>query len=175
MMLDLNLILESLQKMVALKCLILSVEICSALWKVKRMKRTQHTSILQNQLCRLSHRIPSFKMSHHRKECIQTGWFELNLTALPTDKFQLTEEHDQAQRNQLEVHSLMWHSSYTKEFDVITYRVDYAEYMLCSLNLFKVTCKSLHSVSSIPTSSTNLQELNLNSNKIKTVHNNDTT
>jgi len=44
-------------------------------------------------------------MSHHRKECILKGCFELNLTALPTDTFQLTEEHDQAQRNLLEVHS----------------------------------------------------------------------
>lgn len=44
-------------------------------------------------------------MSIHTKECIPRGCFELNLTALPTDKFQLTEEHDQAQRNLLEVHS----------------------------------------------------------------------
>ena len=44
-------------------------------------------------------------MSHHRKKCIPTGCFELNLTALSIDKFQLTEEHDQAQRNWLEVHS----------------------------------------------------------------------
>ena len=53
----------------------------------------------------LSHQIPSYKMSHHKNECIQRDCFELNLTALPIDKFQLTEEHDQAQRNSLEVHS----------------------------------------------------------------------
>jgi len=41
MMLDLSLIVKSLQKMLALKCLILSVVIVSALWKVKRIKRTQ--------------------------------------------------------------------------------------------------------------------------------------
>jgi len=44
-------------------------------------------------------------MSRHRKECILRGCFEFNLTALPTDKFQLTGEHDQTQRNLLEVHS----------------------------------------------------------------------
>jgi len=44
-------------------------------------------------------------MSNHTKKCIPTGCFELNLTDLSTDKFQLTEEHDQAQRNILEVHS----------------------------------------------------------------------
>ena len=43
-------------------------------------------------------------MSHHRKECIPRGCFELNLTAPPTNKFQLIEEHDQAQKNLLEVH-----------------------------------------------------------------------
>jgi len=44
-------------------------------------------------------------MSHHIKECIPRGCFELNLTSLLTDKFQLTEEHDPIQRNLLEVHS----------------------------------------------------------------------
>ena len=43
-------------------------------------------------------------MSHHKKECIPKGFLELNLTALPTDKFQLTQEHDPVQRNPLEVH-----------------------------------------------------------------------
>ena len=54
-------------------------------------------------------------MTDHRKECIPRGCFELNLTALPTDKFQLTEEHDRIQRNLLEVHSFLRQSSYTKE------------------------------------------------------------
>ena len=45
-------------------------------------------------------------MSHHIKECTPRGCFEFNLTALPSDKFQLTEEHDQTQRNLLEVHSV---------------------------------------------------------------------
>jgi len=44
-------------------------------------------------------------MSHQRKECISRGCFELNLTALPTNKFQLTEEHDPVQKTPLEVHS----------------------------------------------------------------------
>jgi len=39
------------------------------------------------------------------KECIPRGCIELNLTAFSTDMFQLTEEHDQAQQNLLEVHS----------------------------------------------------------------------
>jgi len=74
-------------------------------------------------------------MSSDEHECIPTHSFELNLTPLPTDKFQLTEEHDQAQNKILEVHSHMPHSSYTREFDVKTYIFDFAEYMLCSLNL----------------------------------------
>ena len=41
-MLDLNLILESLPKILASKCLILSVMICSVLGKLKRIKRTQY-------------------------------------------------------------------------------------------------------------------------------------
>ena len=44
-------------------------------------------------------------MSHDKKECIPIHSFELNPTALPSDKFQLTEEHDQAQNNILEMHS----------------------------------------------------------------------
>jgi len=46
-----------------------------------------------------------FFMSHDRNECIPIYFFELNLTTLTIDKFQLTEEHDQSQ-NILEVHSL---------------------------------------------------------------------
>jgi len=74
-------------------------------------------------------------MSHHKEECIPIHSLKLNTTALPTDKFQLTEEHDQAQNNILEMYSLLLHSSYTKEFDVKIYIVDSAEYMLCSLHL----------------------------------------
>ena len=65
-------------------------------------------------------------MSKNVKECIPIHSFELNPTALPTDKFQLTEEHDQAQNNILEVHSLTSHSSYTREFDVKPYIVHFA-------------------------------------------------
>ena len=36
-------------------------------------------------------------MSRDVKECIPIHYFELNPTALPTDKFQLTDKHDQAQ------------------------------------------------------------------------------
>jgi len=64
-------------------------------------------------------------MSSHKKECNPIYFLELNPTAMLTEKFQLTEEHDQAQNNILEVHSHLWHSSYTKEFDVKTYVVDY--------------------------------------------------
>ena len=73
-------------------------------------------------------------MSNDKKKCIPIYYFELNPTELLTDKFQLTKEHDQAQNNILEVHSLSSHSSYTKEFDVKTYIVDFVEYKLCSLN-----------------------------------------
>jgi len=38
-------------------------------------------------------------MSSDKHECISRGCFELNLTGLPTNKFQLTEEHDQVQNN----------------------------------------------------------------------------
>jgi len=46
-----------------------------------------------------SHRSLSYKMSNDKKECISIHSFEFNPTALPTDKFQLTKEHDQAQNN----------------------------------------------------------------------------
>jgi len=36
-------------------------------------------------------------MSSNKKECIPIHYFDLNPTALPTYKFQVTEEHDQAQ------------------------------------------------------------------------------
>jgi len=71
---------------------------------------------------------------HDVKECIPIHSFELNPTTLPTNNLQLTEEHDQAQNNILEVHSLTPHSSYKREFDVKTYIVDLVEYMLCSLH-----------------------------------------
>jgi len=62
--------------------------------------------------------------------------FELNHTALPTDNFRLSKEHDQAQNNILEVHSLTSHSSQTRDFDVKTYIVDLVKYKLCSLHSF---------------------------------------
>ena len=76
-------------------------------------------------------------MSIDKTKCSPLYSFELNLTALPTDKFQLTKEHDQTQINILEMHSHLSHSSYTKEFDVRTYIVDSVEYNMCSLNSFK--------------------------------------
>jgi len=60
-------------------------------------------------------------MSSDKKECIPIHSFELNLIALSIDKFELTEEDDQAQNNILEVHSLSAHSSYTNKFDVISF------------------------------------------------------
>jgi len=75
-------------------------------------------------------------MSRDVKECIPIHSFELNLTALLTDKFQLTEEHGQAQNNILEVHFLMSLSSYKRKFNVKTYIVDLVKYKLCSLHSF---------------------------------------
>ena len=95
-----------------------------------------NTCIPPDQLYMFSHQIPSYRMSSNKKECIPIYYFELNLTALPTDNFQLTDEHDQAQNNILEVHSFSSHSSYTKEFDVKTYIVHSVKYMLCSLHSF---------------------------------------
>ena len=63
-------------------------------------------------------------MSSDKKECIPIHSFELHPIELSTDKFQLIEEHDQAQNNILEVHSFSSHSSNMKEFDVKTYIVD---------------------------------------------------
>ena len=96
-----------------------------------------NTCVLQTQLYKFSHRIPSYKMSRNLKDCIPIHSFELNPTALPTGKFQLTEDHDQTQNNILEVHSLTSHISYTREFDVRIYIVDYAEYMFRSLHSFE--------------------------------------
>jgi len=56
-------------------------------------------------------------MSSGVNECIPIYSVELNPTTLPTDKFQLAEEHDQAKNNILEVHSFISHSSYTKKSD----------------------------------------------------------
>ena len=77
-------------------------------------------------------------MCHDKKECTSIYSFELNHTALPTDKFQLTEEHDQAQNNILEMHPCSSHSSYIKEFDVRTYITDSVEYNTCSLHSFEL-------------------------------------
>ena len=63
-------------------------------------------------------------MSNDKRECIPIHSFKLNLKILPTDKFQLLKEHDQAHNNILEMHSHLSHSSYTKEFDVKTYIID---------------------------------------------------
>jgi len=76
-------------------------------------------------------------MSSEEQEYIPIYSFELNHTTLPTDKFQLTEEHDQAQNNILEMHSRSSLSSYTNELDVKTYIFDLVKYMLCSLNSFE--------------------------------------
>jgi len=102
-----------------------------------QQNEVNNTCILQYHLYRFSHRIPSYRMSRNVKECILIHSFELNPTALSTDKFQLTEEHDQAQNNILEAHSLTSHSSYTREFDVKTYIANFAEYKLCSLYSFE--------------------------------------
>jgi len=65
---------------------------------------------------------------------------------MSTDKFQLTGEHNQAQNNIFEVYSLVSHSSNAREFNVRTFIVDLAEYIMCSLHswVIKDTCKPLH-------------------------------
>ena len=63
-------------------------------------------------------------MSSGKHKCILIYSLELNHIVMPTDKFQLTEKHDQVKNNILEMHSRLSHSSYTKEFDVRTYIVD---------------------------------------------------
>lgn len=60
--------------------------------------------------------------------------------------YQLTDEHNQAQNNIVEVYSLMSHTSYAKEFDLRTFIVDLVEYIMCFLHsrVIKDTCKPLH-------------------------------
>jgi len=94
--------------------------------------------ILPNQLYMFSHWIPSYKMSRDIRQCILIYSFELNHIVLSTDKFQLIKEHDQAQNNNLEMHSLMSHSFYTKEFDVRACIVDSVEYKMCSIHYFEL-------------------------------------
>ena len=65
-------------------------------------------------------------MSIDKKKCIPIYYFELNHIALPTDKLQSTEELGQEQ-NILAMHSRSSHSSYPKDFDVITYIVNSVE------------------------------------------------
>ncbi|AES75760.1 hypothetical protein MTR_6g057790 [Medicago truncatula] len=72
----------------------------------KNEENTTHVLYQINYIYKFLHRIPSYKLSHDKKECISIHSFELNPTTLPIDKFQLTEEHDQAQNKILELHSL---------------------------------------------------------------------
>ncbi|AES98890.1 hypothetical protein MTR_5g074170 [Medicago truncatula] len=113
-------------------------------------QKKHNTCILQNQEYRLSHRIPSYKMSSDVKECIPTHSFELNPTALPTNKFQLTEKHDQAQNNILEVHSLMSHTSYTRKFNVKTYIVvsEHRKSLAAVLEHLKSLCSFILNITS---------------------------
>jgi len=75
-------------------------------------------------------------MSCDKKEYNPIYYFRMNSTILPSDKFQLSYEHDQAQKNVLEMHSRLSYSSYMKEFDVRTYIVDSVEYNICSIHSF---------------------------------------
>jgi len=47
-------------------------------------------------------------MTSNVKECITIHSFELHPTELPIDKFQLAEDHDQAQNTILEVHVVFY-------------------------------------------------------------------
>jgi hypothetical protein len=92
---------------------------------LKTQKNEENTfCILLNKLYMFSHRIPSPKTGRDINECIPIHFFELSLTALSTDKFQLIEEYNQAQNNILEVHSLTSHYSYAREFDVRAFIVE---------------------------------------------------
>jgi len=92
---------------------------------------------------------------------------------MPTDKFQLTEEHNQAQ-NILEIYSSLSHSSYTKEFDVRTYIFDSVEYNMCSLNSFEFSNRFANVYTKYKTlQCKHLQQTNKNETKIQ--QNNDTT
>jgi len=75
-------------------------------------------------------------MSSDEHESIPIHSFELNSTTLPTNKFQLIDEHDQTQNNILQMDYRSSHSSYTKEFDMKTYIVDSVEYKMCSFHSF---------------------------------------
>jgi len=110
-------------------------------------------------------------MSSDEQKCIPIYSFELILTVLPTEKFQLTKEHDQAQNNILEMHSCSSHSSYTKEFDVKTYILELVKYMLCLFILlsFQIVIRDFNT-----NIFSKLTRIKLKSNKIMTQHNNPT-
>jgi len=113
-------------------------------------------------------------MSSDKQEYISNYTFELNSTALPTGKFQLTEDHDQAQNNILEMHSCSSHSSYTKEFYVKTYIVDLVEYKMCSLYSFEFPKRLPNIYFTYKTlQCQHLQQNNMNQTKIQ--QKNDTT
>jgi len=76
---------------------------------LKTQKNIENTfCTISNQIYRFSNRILSYKMSSDKHECIPIFFYELNLTTLPTDKFHLTEEHEQAQNNILEKHFILY-------------------------------------------------------------------
>jgi hypothetical protein len=77
--------------------------------------------MLPSELYKFLHQIPSYMMSSDKNKCFPIYFFELYHVALPTDMFQLTDEHDQAQNNILEMHFLSSHSSYMNEFDARAY------------------------------------------------------
>jgi hypothetical protein len=107
-------------------------------------------------------------MSSNKQEYISIYTFELNYVALPTDKFQLTEEHDQAKNNILEMHSRSSHSSYTKEFDVKTYIVDSIECKMCSLHSFEFSKRLPNLYTTYRTlQCQHLQQTNKNQTKIQ--------
>jgi hypothetical protein len=148
----------------------------ASLFENSKEWRKHITCILLNQLYTFLHRIPSYKMSSDEHECSLIYSFELNPTVLPTDKFQLTEEHDKAQNNMLEMHSCLSHSSYTKKFNVKTYIVDSVEYNMRFLNSFEFSKRLANLSLSIRQFNANILNklpwIKLNSNKIKTQHNN---
>jgi len=144
-MLDLSLIIGSLLKILSLKCLILQVEISNFLWKVKEW-REHNTCILSNQLYTFSHRIPSYRMSRDVKE-----WGAFSYAPLILYKGIRCEN---------------LYSWFARIHVVFSSFFDFSK----NLQIYTLSIRHLNAdiVSK-------LTRIKLNSNKIKTLHNNETT
>jgi len=50
-------------------------------------------------MCKIPHRVPSYKITGDERECVSIGCFELDHATLPTNIFQSIKQHDQVQKN----------------------------------------------------------------------------